>query len=608
MKRRTLTPFLLVAVLGALGLFIWRRADGPPVPSGIVQLRDIDGVASGAFELPQGGRVVVEASGSAGADGRLEAFGWILDGATRRVVWRMTPEGTRAAEGTRRLSSDTLTLPAGTYEAHFSGVGTVSARGGAFARIANRRETWRNDRPLWYLTIRPLDGALANALRLSSGDDRPTPLPPLVWTSAPQTNTSVTQVLEVTRAAPVTLRFAGSEIGTNSRATLVRLPERTLVWEATAAASRGAGGGARNRTVEATVTLAPGLYEASADVVRGHGPGAWQQTPPDDPRAWGLAVSSAEAGAVIPFDAWRRTPAIRYTARTPDTEHIVDFTVSGSVAVFIDATGEITGDSDGSRADYGWLVNETTGERAWEMRRSDTEPAGGDGKNRRAETVLTLGAGRYTLHYVTDGSHHAGDFNSSAPTFPDRYGIALFALGDDAALTVTGRRDLSGGDSSVSSGPDEGTDEPSGDGPGESSANVPEPPSTNGSLASIVRVRSNANEGERFRLDTGGTVRVYATGERIGDSWYDWAEIEDERGEVVWSMKTARTQRGGGGDKNVLFDGTVALDAGSYRLTFTSDGSHNYGNYDDGAAPAHDFWGAIVSPGDTAVPIPQSRR
>ena len=103
-------------------------------------------------------------------------------------------------------------------------------------------------------------------------------------------------------------------------------------------------------------------------------------------------------------------------------------------------------------------------------------------------------------------------------------------------------------------------------------------------------------------------MRVYASGERLGDSWYDWAEIEDERGEVVWSMKTARTQRAGGPEKNVLFDGTVDLDAGTYRLTVTTDGSHNYGNFAADDAPAHNFWGAIVTPGDTATPRRDRRR
>ncbi len=601
MKRRPLSTVLFVLLVVALGALVFRRANGPSVPEGLVQLGDIDRLEWEAFALPQDGSVVVKASGSVGADGQLEAFGWILDRATRRVVWRMTSAKSRAAEGTRREQTDTLRLPAGTYEAYFSGDGRAGRQGGALARIANRKETWRNDRALWYLSVRPLDGVAASRV---PGD--PSPARGTVWTSAPQSGGAVRQTLDVQRPASVRLRFVASEIGSSSRAVLVRLPERTVVWEAGAAGSRAAGGAARNRVVEATVALAPGLYEAESSILDDHAFGRWAQTPPDDPFAWGLTVTAADTGAVAAFDVWRRTPAIRYEARTGGNEHTVAFTVSDTLAAYVVAMGEITGSDDSDRYDYGWITNEATGARVWEMRRDETEPAGGDSKNRRAERLFSLDPGRYTLHFVTDDSHHGGAFNGDAPDSPERYGIALFNLGAAGALAVTGQTDTNrSGDASSGSSTSgssstgsssSGSSSPASDAPPAVVAfgPVPAPPSSAGSLAAITRAGSNSRDRERFRLEGDARLRVYATGERAGDSWYDWAQIEDENGDVVWSMKDAALQSAGGADKNVLFDGLVSLTAGTYRLVFESDGSHNHGNYDADAAPTHNFWGAIV--------------
>ena len=182
MKRRRLSFVLVLLVVVALGALVYRRADGPSLPDGAVRVRGQNGLTHDAFQVGANGRVVVEASGSVGAGGTLEATAWILDRATRRVVWRMTAERSRAAIGTRRTQTDTLALPAGTYEAYFSGVGSTARRGGLLARMTDRSQTWRNDAEQWYLVVRALPGTL-----VSHADGDPEPADATVWTSAPQT-------------------------------------------------------------------------------------------------------------------------------------------------------------------------------------------------------------------------------------------------------------------------------------------------------------------------------------------------------------------------------------------------------------------------------------
>ena len=48
----------------------------------------------------------------------------------------------------------------------------------------------------------------------------------------------------------------------------------------------------------------------------------------------------------------------------------------------------------------------------WEMKAPGTKRAGGAGKNRMVDTVVTLSAGKYRLRYKTDDSHSFDNWNA----------------------------------------------------------------------------------------------------------------------------------------------------------------------------------------------------
>lgn len=73
--------------------------------------------------------------------------------------------------------------------------------------------------------------------------------------------------------------------------------------------------------------------------------------------------------------------------------------------------------------DYGWIEN-SSGEKVWELTPSSTKHAGGALKNRVIDTALKLKAGHYTLHYVSDESH-SPIFWDNAPPKAGFYGIIL---------------------------------------------------------------------------------------------------------------------------------------------------------------------------------------
>ena len=78
--------------------------------------------------------------------------------------------------------------------------------------------------------------------------------------------------------------------------------------------------------------------------------------------------------------------------------------------------------------DYGWIEDAATGKPVWQMKESDTRHAGGAGKNRLVDAVVTLPAGRYRLRYKSDDSHSFDNWNALPPEI-NFWGVAVYAGG-----------------------------------------------------------------------------------------------------------------------------------------------------------------------------------
>jgi len=98
------------------------------------------------------------------------------------------------------------------------------------------------------------------------------------------------------------------------------------------------------------------------------------------------------------------------------------FSLTGSQEVRIFAIGEGQG---GEMFDYGWIENADNGSPVWKMQEPQTTHAGGAGKNRKIDVVLTLPAGNYKLRYKSDDSHAFDHWNSLPPDI-NFWGIAVY--------------------------------------------------------------------------------------------------------------------------------------------------------------------------------------
>ena len=118
-----------------------------------------------------------------------------------------------------------------------------------------------------------------------------------------------------------------------------------------------------------------------------------------------------------------KLPVIAQIVQVLDNEDkSVAFSLASSQDVRIFATGE---GQSGQMFDYGWIEDVDKGSRVWEMQETKTAHAGGAGKNRKVDVVITLPAGNYKLRYKSDDSHAFDHWNSLPPDI-NFWGIAVY--------------------------------------------------------------------------------------------------------------------------------------------------------------------------------------
>jgi len=132
---------------------------------------------------------------------------------------------------------------------------------------------------------------------------------------------------------------------------------------------------------------------------------------------------SALYGWSIPKDLASKKPIVEIVHVQDNADQTAEFTLSQEQNVRVFAVGE---GQAGEMFDYGWIEDEKTGKRVWEMKQPETKPAGGAPKNRMIDATVTLPAGKYRLRYKSDDSHSFDNWNAFPPAF-NYWGIALFA-------------------------------------------------------------------------------------------------------------------------------------------------------------------------------------
>lgn len=125
----------------------------------------------------------------------------------------------------------------------------------------------------------------------------------------------------------------------------------------------------------------------------------------------------------LPDDLAKKSALAQIVGVTDDADKTIEFSLEREKQIRIFAAGE---GQSGQMYDYGWIENAETGKPVWEMKEPETTHAGGAGKNRKVDIVITLPAGKYKLRYKSDDSHSFDNWNALPPEI-NFWGIALYA-------------------------------------------------------------------------------------------------------------------------------------------------------------------------------------
>jgi hypothetical protein len=563
-----------------------------PVSAAPHYLARLDGsergeVTAGAFRLDSSRDVRLQVAGAWLSDHPLTDC-WLLDAATRETVWALSKEQC-VQSCTYGFDCDTtLTLEAGGYEVYFSTVKagpSISLRGmdsealsgllkGLFGDnvMLEGRDFERQSRQAqWGVRVTTPDGGGPDVApaRLAA-EERPGG-DTLVSIRRTGGKAFSTRAFHLYEPAEVEIYALGE--GNRGKlfdyGWLVRSSDRSRPWTMTFEGTTHAGGAGKNRLSREQITLAAGRYEVWYVTDDSHHWGGWNQPPPRDPDFWGITVRllSADTGGDLAshrgdlpaFPAERVIASIRCPRDNTVSTRMVRLRQGGPVLFY--GIGEV---DDDWLVDWGWVKDCRSGDVVWAMDASQSDWAGGAGKNVMCEAVAELAPGEYAVTYVTDDSHSGGGgWNATPPWDADCAGLTLYWAGDEAD-------------------------------PGSYVAYTPE--RSPNLLGMIAAAGNHADEAASFELSRPATVRVVCQGEGSQSEMYDYGWIEKaDSGERVWTMNFDISRHAGGGKKNREWRGEVTLPAGAYRLRYVSDDSHSFNDW-NAEPPSHRGadWGISV--------------
>ncbi len=257
-------------------------------------------------------------------------------------------------------------------------------------------------------------------------------------------------------------------------------------------------------------------------------------------------------------------------AATDDDEALAYlFEVRRPTPLRLRATGELFD----TPADVGWIDNLSTGERVWTMTTTNTVPAGGSIKNRRAEATLDLAPGLYRAAFETDGSHDPGRWRANPPLDPAGWGLFLYADDRDAVAAF-------------------------------------DPWTRLPTVAALTGIGDDALETAMFTLGDSLQAWVWAEGEISSrDERYDYAWLIRDGAGTVWEMAYDRTRPAGGERRNRTEETPLALAPGDYTLHFQTDDTHSPDGWHDDAPDHPERWGVTLFALDpTFAPVAVTRR
>lgn len=212
--------------------------------------------------------------------------------------------------------------------------------------------------------------------------------------------------------------------------------------------------------------------------------------------------------------------------------------------------------------DYAWIYDEVKNRIVWKMNWDNTDYAGGAEKNILFDDVISLPAGTYTVHYVTDDSHSFENWNSFPPDDPQFWGVAVFPASiSDLANVIPFKQE-----------------------------DVVEP------VVDLIKVGDDQLVWQGLRIKDPTEIHILCLGESIsGKRYVDYGWIINaDTHETVWTMDGRSSVNAGGAEKNRIIDENITLQPGNYIVYYATDGSHSYEEWNSAKPYDPSKWGITL--------------
>lgn len=535
---------------------------------GPVHIGEIEGKA---FHISQKGKINVSGYNAQYDNySNYTCYGWIIDSKTREVIWHSLDNIDSHEEGVYKFNED-LSLKKGDYEIYYTGIkGNYRNQYGLndfFSDIFGSKKK-RNYRKFKSKLKIKVEGN-ENILQMREIDDIVDKYAAnsIISINRAGDDESYKKQFNLKKDTDIRIYYLGEGRSREffDYAWIYNLDTRKKVWSVSYRNSDHAGGARKNILVDEKITLSAGNYELNYVSDDSHSFDEWNELPPYDPCFYGVTiwpVRDKDLANVGEFTFKNKFyPVIELNKI--GNEKLVDagLKVKKEADIRILCVGE-QGYSK-NMVDYGWIIDADTKEIVWEMKKEDTEYAGGAKKNRMVDEVFTIDPGNYIVYFVTDDSHSYRRWNDNKPYEPENWGITIWP---DKKSDVKKLEKFN---------PDQYKSEKV--------------------LVEILRVRSDQYLSKKFSLSETQDVRVIALGEGERREMFDYAWIENlDNGKIVWEMTYRKTDHAGGARKNRIFNDLVTLRKGNYKVFYESDDSHAYRDWNSSPPRNPESYGISV--------------
>jgi len=584
---------------------------------------------------------------------QMYALGWILDSETRDVVWSMDRENTKRLAGEKNLRyyDDFIELDEGTYEAYYySGKPMLVTTDYDFDKDMEELGDILNNLGVIVSEVFDMDvqayaemrkqykfkifSEMNNFQKLNIA----TPNLPnqVISIVRPRNLADVHQGFLVKEEVDLFVysfgEFSEKDDLFMDGAKIVNAKTREVVWAMERWNTDWSGGSSKNRCYYDEIYLEPGRYILHYWTDDSHTFDDWVGVPPYDPYFWGVTLAVAdedEINYIEPYDIDANRHVLAQIVRIGNNQHAIrDFRINNELEIAIYAIGE---GRRGYMYDYGWIENIDDNEVVWMMEEEETVHAGGASKNRAFDGTIVLDEGDYSLHFKTDGSHSYRSWNEPAPSDVRNYGIYLynyaedfdpgdFELGKLRTLNELGYnvhegdltlelQDLNDSLVEMSLRLDEDhlkAQQKHAEAMEEfnrqfkemvkdQAKKAPKPPASPNILVKMDHLGDDVSMQSFFSLDSAWRIRIYAIGEGMNGSMYDYGWIENSAtGQTVWKMLFSKTHHAGGSSKNRMIDDVIMLEEGHYEVFFITDDSHSFPDWNATAPDDPEGWGITI--------------